>query len=344
MITVSKFKKGQKKVYNQAVSHPVQSWEWGEFRKKTGIKVLRFGIWEEKRLRTAFQLFIYKVPHTPLKIGVLLKGPKPTRILLRTLKGIAIKHNLLFIRMEPNVKWSQKLEDLLKDSGAVTGRPSFTKETFIIDLTKPEKKLLASMHHKTRYNIRLAIRKRVKIKEDNSQKAFEKYLDLLAETTKRQNFFAHTESYHRLMWQYLKSSKPHTISHSSLAAHLLTAVYQGKILATWILFIFKDTLYYPYGASSVRYRNVMASHALMWGAIKFGKRLGLKKFDLWGKKEGKGFTRFKEGFGPETVRFLGTWDIPTNKPLYYIFRILETLRWIILKAPLPFPKPPFRHR
>ena len=79
----------------------------------------------------------------------------------------------------------------------------------------------------------------------------------------------------------------------------------------------------------------------MWEAIRFGKSLGLKTFDLWGREEGKGFTRFKEGYSPKVVEFLGTWDLVINKPLYYAYRVVESIRWIVLRAKSKFVKPSF---
>jgi len=43
----------------------------------------------------------------------------------------------------------------------------------------------------------------VEVVEDNSNEAFEKYLELTRETAKRQGFYAHNEKYHRLMWKLL---------------------------------------------------------------------------------------------------------------------------------------------
>ena len=133
------------------------------------------------------------------------------------------------------------------------------------------------------------------------------------------------------MWYYLnqqfKNKKLEPI------AHLLTATFQKQIITTWILFTWKDFLYYPYGASSDEYKNVMANNLIMWEAIKFGKKMGLKTFDLWGREIGKGFTKFKEGYRPQVVEFLGSWDLIVNKPLYYLYRVLEYIRWKILKFP-----------
>ena len=312
-----------------AATHPIQSWEWGEFREKTGNKVVR--------LLGGYQLTVHPIPYTNFKLAVFLKGPTPTKEMLNTLREFGREENLIFIRMEPNVAKPKNLESriwnlekLVRQNGARPGRPFFTKSTFQIDLTKSEEELLKAMHPKTRYNIRVAQRHGVEVVEDNSDKAFETYLRLTDETTKRQGFYAHTEKYHRLMWETLHQQMAG--SGQAPIARLLTAKYKGEILITWMLFVFKDTLYYPYGASSDAHREVMASYTMMWEAIKFGKKLGLKKFDLWGREEGKGFTKFKEGFAPEVVEFLGTWDLVINPALYPIYRIAEEIRWKLLKA------------
>ena len=33
----------EKELFNQVVNHPLQSHQWGEFRKKTGVQVERLG-------------------------------------------------------------------------------------------------------------------------------------------------------------------------------------------------------------------------------------------------------------------------------------------------------------
>jgi lipid II:glycine glycyltransferase (peptidoglycan interpeptide bridge formation enzyme) len=106
------------------------------------------------------------------------------------------------------------------------------------------------------------------------------------------------------------------------------------------LFVYKDTLYYPYGASSSEHRETMASNLMMWEAIKFGKNLGLKKFDMWGalspnpdpKDPWYGFHRFKQGYGPELVEFIGSYDLIINPMLYQLYKIADKIRWLILKT------------
>ena len=302
---------------NQIATHPLQTSAWMNFRKAWGNEILatKWGI-----------ITVHKIPFTKYKIGIFEKGPALTRVQLLELRKLAKENNLIFIKLEPSfaktTEGQAQLIKLLRNSGCVRGRRLFTPTTFWVDLNLSEEELLKGFSSKTRYNIRLAQRQGVKVVEDNSDKAFEKYLKLTFETAKRQGFYAHTEKYHRLMWQYLKPAG---------IAHLLTATYRGEVITAWILFVWKDFLYYPYGASTDKYKNVMANNLMMWEAICLGRSLGLKTFDLWGREEGKGFTRFKEGYNPKVIEFIGSWDLVINKPLYYLYRIAEGLRWKFLR-------------
>jgi lipid II:glycine glycyltransferase (peptidoglycan interpeptide bridge formation enzyme) len=316
-------------------SHPLQSVEWAAFREKTGIKVIK---------GTNFQLTIHKVPHAPWTIGYLPKGPMPDEKMIKELKKIGIEEKCIFIQLEPNVINNENLKLKIENLGLrPAAHPLFTKYTFILDLTKSEEELLKNMHPKTRYNIKVAQKHGVKVIEDNSDKAFETYLKLMQETTKRQKFYAHTENYHRTMWETLGVKNQES---NKLTAHLLLANYgpktndqRPKALAAWILFVYKDSLYYPYGASSDEYRETMASNLMMWEAIKFGKKLGLKKFDMWGALEQNpdkndpwyGFHRFKQGYGGELTELAGSFDLVINPILYNIYKIIDKLRWFFLK-------------
>jgi lipid II:glycine glycyltransferase (peptidoglycan interpeptide bridge formation enzyme) len=317
--------------YNKVASHPLQTWEWGEFRKKWGNEIIRTNYG---------QLTLHKLPLVPLKIGMFIKGPTPTKKFLDDLKKLSRREKLIFIKLEPNVSKNEKSIKLLKQNGAVPGKTLFTPTSFWIDLEKNEEDLMKSFQSKTRYNIRLAQRKGVEVREDNSDKAFEKYIKLTKKTVERQGFYAHSEKYHRLMWKALHTDMVQ--GGEKPIARLLAAHYKGEIITTWIVFVWKDFLYYPYGASANKHKNVMANNLIMWEAIKYGKKLDLKTFDLWGREPGKGFTRFKEGYNPKVIEFLGTWDLITS-PFYYLYRAAEMLRWTLLRfrAKLPFARPKF---
>jgi len=328
--------KGQ---FNSVVNHPLQSWEWGQFREKTGRKVIRLGLLDKQKVKAGYQVTVHPLPKLHYKIIYFPKGPMPNKTMIDALTKLGIEEKAILVKLEPNVIANEKNSrpEVWKNLGLRPGEPFFTKHTFHLNLTKSDDELLAAMKSKTRYNLRLSQRHGVEVVEDNSQKAFETYLKLMMETTKRQRFFAHTPDYHRKMWATLQPAD---------IAHLLVAKYKNRALVTWILFKFKDVLYYPYGASTREYQKVMPSYAMMWEAIQFGKKHGCKLFDLWGtpgpepspKDPWYGFHRFKVGFGAQLVEFVGTYDLVINSQLYPLYNQANALRWKLLrlKAKLPF--------
>ena len=85
----------------------------------------------------------------------------------------------------------------------------------------------------------------------------------------------------------------------------------------------------------------MASPGIMWAAIKFGKSMGLKKFDMWGaanipdpkpSNPYYGFHHFKEGFGPTLTEFVGSFDFVINPLNYRLLTVADKVRWAYLKG------------
>lgn len=311
----------ERSTWNKSVAHPLQSWEWGQFRKAMGIDVVRIDSW---------QITFHRIPHTPWVIGYFPKGPAITDGMLASLRKLGRKKHAVFIQLEPNIEAEAfHIPDNTTDLKR-SHHPLFTNHTFVLDLTKPENELLAAMHSKTRYNLRVAQKHNVTVSEDNSDTAFAAYLALNEETTSRQGFYAHNKTYHQTMWKIMRSSG---------IAHLFTASYQGKILAAWVIFCWNKTIYYPYGTSSRDNREVMAPTLMLWEIARWGAANGYERFDLWGalgttpdpKDPWFGFHRFKQGFNPQHVEFAGSFDLVIQPLLYRLYTIGDTIRWFFLK-------------
>lgn len=313
----------QKTQYNKLVTHVIQSWEWGEARKSLGIPLLRYGLFKQGQLVCVFQLTLHKIPMTNKYVGYLPKGPLPDKHLANALIEIAKANNCAFIKLEPDIELqttSYKLPaDFIKSP-----KPLFTKYNFVLDITKSEEELLKNMHSKTRYNIRVAQKHNVKVEERVDDEAFKIYLKLYFETTNRQGYHGHNKNYHTKIWQTLKQAN---------MARILITSYQNKPLTAWMLLNFKDILYYPYGGSSIQNKEVMANNLIAWEAIKLGKKLKLKTFDMWGalgpnanpKDSWFGFHKFKQGYGGKLVEYIGTFDLVFNWPIYILFTIIDKL-------------------
>lgn len=333
---VREVEENEKTEYNGLVSHIVQSWEWGEFRKSTGLDLIRLGHFDGNKLVCAYQLTFHPVPIFTQTIGYLPKGPMPDKKMVEALTALGAKKNAAYIKIEPNVVLAdgkaQETNDSLRSLGLVPSKKSlFTKFNFWVDLTKSEDQLLSAMHPKTRYNIGIAQKKGVEVYDSVDDRDFEIYLKLYFETTKRQKYFGHTQGYHKLIWQTLKPAK---------MARVLIAKYSRKPLVAWMLLNFGDTLYYPYGGSSAEYREVMASNLVAWEAIKLGKKMGMHVFDMWGalgpnaseKDPWYGFHRFKAGYGPMHIEYVGTFDLILKPALYNSLNLADKLRWVYLRA------------
>lgn len=325
----------EKNTYNKLVSHVIQSWEWGEFRKKTGVDLVRLGHFDGAKMVRAYQLTFHSVPYFKQTVGYLPKGPLPDTAMVKTLRDLGRAKNAAFVKIEPNVVVNNErpvARDQLEKLGFVEAKKSlFTKYNFLLDLKKSEQELFANLHPKTRYNIGVAKKKGVVVYESTKDEDFEIYLKLYFETTKRQKYFGHTPNYHKHAWETLKGAK---------MARVLIAKYQNTPLVAWMLFSFGDTLYYPYGGSSIEHREVMASNLVCWEAIRLGQKMGFFTFDMWGAlgKEPDtsdpwfGFHRFKAGYNPSHVEYVGTYDLVLNPLLYKALSVADRARWALLRA------------
>jgi lipid II:glycine glycyltransferase (peptidoglycan interpeptide bridge formation enzyme) len=318
------FSQNQKEEYNKAVNHVIQSWEWGEFKALNG-PILRYGLYHKNKLKTAFTITLHKIPLSSQYVGYLPKGPLPDKELAEALEKIGKEHNCAFIKLEPNIQTDQALNYSVDPRFSLSLKSLFTKYNFLLDLTPPEEDLLKAMHPKTRYNIRLAQKRGIKVKVHTDQKGFEAYLKLYFDTTRRQSYQGHTPQYHKKVWELMRKAD---------MARIVIGYYQNQPLSAWMLFNFKDTLYYPYGGSSDQHREVMANNLVAWEAIKLGKSLGLKSFDMWGAAHSPdpdqsdpyfGFHNFKKGYGAKLVEYLGTYDLVFNDPLYWMFTVVDKL-------------------
>jgi len=320
--------------FNQLATHPLQSWEWGEARKKMGIEVLRLGEFKKDQLVNIFQLTFHKIPLTNLKIGYLPRSVYPSEEILEFLFDYAKKNHTIFIKFEPyveNYKFKIKNLELIKNSKFKiinSSHPLFPEWTMILDLKKSEEELLKEMKSKTRYNIRLAEKKGVTVKEMSDNKGFEIFSKLYFDTCKKQQYFGHTKKYHQIIWETLKNSQ----------AHILVAFFKNTPLAAYELFYFNNIFYYPYGGTALEYRNLMGSNLLMWEVIKLGKKLGADTFDMWGSlgpnydpnDPWAGFTRFKEGYNAKFTQMISSHDLVINSFQYKIYNLLDKLRSLYL--------------
>jgi len=173
--------------------------------------------------------------------------------------------------------------------------------------------MLARMKQKTRYNVRLAKKKGVKIRFGTLGDIPMLY-KMYAETSVRDGFVIRDETYYHTIWNSFVGEK---------MAEPLIAEVNGEPVAALILFWFAGRAYYMYGMSRLSHREKMPTYLLQWEAMRRAKAHGCRVYDLWGApdvfEENNsmwGVYRFKRGLGGEVLRTLGAWDY-TPRPLLY---------------------------
>ncbi len=197
------------------------------------------------------------------------------------------------------------------------------RNSVVIDLRQDEEDLLMAMKQKTRYNVRLAGRKDVRVRFGGADDLDLLY-ELYAETARRDDFLIRPLSYYRKAWA--------DFMRAGLAQPII-AEYRGKALAHVIVFGFGKRTWYFYGASSDEERNRMPTYLLQWEAIRWAKRQKMAVYDFWGAPDDfadaddplAGVFRFKDGFGGTVVRRIGAWDYPARPLQYRLYRVAMPL-------------------
>lgn len=196
--------------------------------------------------------------------------------------------------------------------------------TVFLDLEKANDQLLKKMKPKTRYNIRLALRKGVKV-HDVGHHNLETWYRLYAETAARNGINNQGIGYFRSVLGTQASG-----SRSPAKVSLLLAEYEGKALAGMVLAMSGGRATYLYGASSSKNRNLMPSYALQWEGIRKAKAAGCQEYDMFGIAPAPdpshpmyGLYRFKTGFGGNIFHRQGCWDYPFDEKRYENYRMAE---------------------
>ena len=311
--------------------HILQSWAWGDTKAQTGWTARRL-LWQRDGQPTAAAALLSRRlhPRLPVSVAYVPKGPLLdwrdaglVEAVLKRLEAEARAAGAIFVKLDPDVRAGTPEGDSLTSELARRGwRPSAEqiqfRNTVVSDLTQSEEALLAGMKPKWRYNIRLAERRGV-IVRDGAPADLPVFYAMYVETGQRDGFLVRPYAYYQHIWE---SFLVHGL------AHLLLAEVEGQPVAGLILFRFGPTAWYFYGASTAHARDLMPNHALQWAALQWARAAGCSRYDWWGAPDVLdesdpmwGVYRFKTGFGGQFVPGIGAWDFPTGRTRYWLYTV-----------------------
>lgn len=201
--------------------------------------------------------------------------------------------------------------------------------TVMVLLDRDPDQMLAGMHKKHRYNIRLAGKKGVTVREAGADE-LPRWYALYEETAERDRITIHPLSYYARLFELAREAgddgeRPHLF--------LSFAEHDGQTLAGIIVSHCGTTATYLYGASSANKRDVMPNYAIQYGAMLRAQAAGMRIYDLFGippaddpNHSMHGLYRFKTGFGGRIVHRPGCWDAVVRPVHYGAFAAAERLR------------------
>lgn len=326
----------------------LQSWGWGKLNQDSKTKVLRVA---EQKSEPPFRAQVIKkdlwgnrnffyCPRGPLGVRNTKRGFEHTRNFIELLSKRAKKENVCFLRTElpfESKNVHPEPPSSIEESGfASVDKAHQPQDTLIKDISASAQDILADFDSKTRYNIRLAKRKEVQIKNISREEEFEKFYQLLRELSQNKDFEILEKEHYKKLFQLSNREE----DRYELQLLFLGAYHDGDLIGGLFGAYFNNRGYYLHGANDYEKRNLMGSYLLQWALINELKDLGAKEYDLWGvireerftsKKAYKeddwyGITRFKEKFGGEKRSYPGAFDYPFQPYFYKAYSTLRRLK------------------
>ena len=313
-----------------------QSLEWAEVKKPNWIPEVILAEDEEKNIVGSLCVWVRKIPI----FGNIMYAPRGPvcdiqdisimKQLTEGAKELAKKYNVIGLRIEPDIeKDDQAFRDIITNLGykIKDDAKNFREEiqpryVFRLDIkNKTEDEIFAGFHSKTRYNVRLAIKKGVEVKE-GTREDLKDFHKIMVETGARDGFIIRPLSYFEKMYDEMAPEH----------MKLLMAYHDGKPISGVIPIFYGNKTWYLYGASSNEHRNLMPNYLLQWEMIKMAIARHDDIYDFRGvsgvvdeSHPQYGLYRFKKGFGGKFTEFLGEIYIPYKPLTYKLYKFSEKL-------------------
>lgn len=267
-------------------SHFLQSPEWAKVKEewKNEFIVVRDN---KGNITGTMSILLRKVPvfkryimYAPRGFVANIDDKETLTKLTDEAKKIAKKYKAFIFRLDPDIpndnmefrnimgNLGYKFKKNIKNIDQVV-QPKYV---FRLNLKgKTEDELLKSFNEKTRYNVRLATRKGVTVRE-GTKEDLPIFYDIMKKTGSRDNFFIRPISYYEKIYDSL--SKDHV--------KLIFAEFESKPISVVMPIKYGNKVWYLYGGSSNEYRNLMPNYLLQFEMMKWGLNSGCDIYDFRG--------------------------------------------------------------
>ncbi len=300
--------------------HLLQSWQWGEFKSMHGWQPERVSVhgadgdgYAQILFRTRGPISVGYIPRGPLMTGT---ADKVWPELRAEIDRAAKRHRAISVIIEPDKPLG--LTGTYDNACVVPGPDHLQPERTVKMPLDDDETMLKRMHSKTRYSVRLAMRRGVEIeqKAPDDAAALDQFYTLMRDTADRNEFAIHSHAYYADFMRVFGDD-----------ALFMFASWDGYLSSVIMAAAFGNEAAYMYGASSTEHRGHGASFLLQFEAMKWARERGCVAYDLWGipkhdpeslrgddnaslagtkGDDWRGIYRFKTGFGGDIVSYPDT--------------------------------------
>ncbi len=312
----------------------MQSRQWGELKAATGWRPMLVTVEDAGEIAAGAMILCRPIPRVRRCLLYAPRGPvldwSDADLFARLLDEIraeARKVGGIALKIDPRVPAERtEVAEMIERAGfTFTGtddpdlggtQPRYVMKT---DLRPELDDILAGFHSKWRYNVRLAERRGVTVRE-GARDDLPAFYGLLEHTAERDEFRVRGYEYFERIFDVLTPDG---------LARLFVAEREGRIIAGVLVFVMGDEAVYAYGGSDPDEFKHMPNHLLHWEIMRWAREQGCTAYDFRGVSkeidgepvgELGGLNRFKRGFNAQYMEYVGEYDLVLSPFWYRLYR------------------------
>ena len=315
-------------------SHPeanfLQSWDFYEFHKARGKKVVRRLAYKGDEIVGAYAGVVETAKrgrYLAIAGGPILdwKDKKLVKAVFEDIREQGKTAECVFVRVRPQLELSDKSLKLMQDLG-LKKAPMYLSVEYagILDLNKSEEDILTGASQGLRRKIRKAEKNDIEVTASADDEVIEEFCRLEKLHAERQKYVAFATGFLRKQFEAFREGGEVLI---------YTAKKDGEILAQNFMIFYGAEASYHYGVSSELGTKYSAAPLLHLSAMQEARKRGCKRYNLWGivgREETThrfyGVSEFKRSFGCEELKYTPAHDLILKPTKYQVTKLVETVR------------------
>lgn len=271
-------------------------------------KYLEFCGWKSLPLSKNNSVYLFHFP-----FGNVMRVSRVNPLNLKNIVSLAKRQNVFLIKLELD----RRVSDLEKYGFRKDTWSIEPTKTSIINLALNREQLFIKLKPKWRQNIRFALKKNIKVKNDQNINIL---VNVWQQNAKNKSHLIEKAEQTRVLWDEFRRKN---------SAFILTAYIKREPVASALLIFWRKTCHLWHLAYNGERSDLKPLYLLVWECILFAKKRHVKTFDFEGvaderfpysKKTQSSY--FKAGFGGDNKEYAGSYIKFFNPFWAYIYKIV----------------------